>query len=47
MSVPELRYILKKLGTNFNEEEIEAIIAKMQIDEDGCINHDNFMKIMK
>ena len=41
-----LRHITKSLGENLEESELEEMIKEADLDKDGKINFDEFLKIM-
>ncbi|KAJ1883548.1 Calcium-binding component of the spindle pole body (SPB) half-bridge [Coemansia sp. RSA 1722] len=41
-----LRRIARELGENISDEEIHAMIEEFDLDNDGCINEEEFLKIM-
>ncbi|KAJ2851764.1 Calcium-binding component of the spindle pole body (SPB) half-bridge [Coemansia brasiliensis] len=46
ITVPNLRRIARELGENIAEDEIQAMIDEFDLDNDGGINQDEFIKIM-
>ncbi|OLL23723.1 Cell division control protein 31 [Neolecta irregularis DAH-3] len=46
ISIRNLRRVAKELGENLDEEELEAMIAEFDLDQDGEINEEEFIKIM-
>ena len=46
ISAHELRYVLLKSGENFTEQDIEDLIHEADVDGDGSIDYQEFVKIM-
>ncbi|KAJ2722010.1 Calcium-binding component of the spindle pole body (SPB) half-bridge [Coemansia sp. Benny D115] len=46
INAANLRRIARELGENISEEEIRAMIDEFDMDNDGAINEDEFIKIM-
>ncbi|KAJ2158446.1 Calcium-binding component of the spindle pole body (SPB) half-bridge [Coemansia sp. RSA 552] len=46
ITAANLRRIARELGENIGEEEIQAMIEEFDLDNDGGINEDEFLKIM-
>jgi len=42
----ELRFVMNNLGEKLTEEEIEEMIVEADIDGDGQINYEEFVKLM-
>ena len=42
----ELRFVMNNLGEKLTEEEIEEMILEADIDGDGQINYEEFVKLM-
>ena len=42
----ELRHVIANLGENMSPEEVEELIREADIDGDGQINYDEFVKMM-
>lgn len=42
-----LRKITRELNENVSEDELNAMISEFDRDQDGCINQQEFMYIMK
>merc|ERR1712212_51892 len=47
LSREDIRYVLNKLGTGITEAEITALIDEADINKDGAIQYDEFVKLMK
>ena len=47
ISMEEFKYILNKLGEEFNEKEIKEIFDTMDADEDGYLDYNEFIKTWK
>ncbi len=47
INVNSLARIAKELGENITPEELADMIAEADRDEDGKVNEDDFVKIMK
>ncbi|KAJ2779246.1 Calcium-binding component of the spindle pole body (SPB) half-bridge [Coemansia javaensis] len=46
ITAQSLRRIARELGENIAEDEIQAMIDEFDLDSDGAINEDEFIKIM-
>ena len=46
ISVAELKTVMKQIGENLNERECTEIIASGDRDSDGCLNFDEFIRMM-
>jgi len=46
LSPEELRKIISNLGEKLSDDEVDAIIREADTDGDGCINCDEFVKMM-
>lgn len=46
ISAPELRNVMATLGENLSEEEIAEMIREADIDGDGHINYEEFVRVM-
>lgn len=46
ISADELRQIMANLGEKLTEEEVEAMVKEADIDGDGEINYDEFVRMM-
>lgn len=46
VNVNEIRYILKALGDDLTEEEIDDMIADVDTDGSGWVDYDEFAKLM-
>ncbi|KAJ1958420.1 Calcium-binding component of the spindle pole body (SPB) half-bridge [Dipsacomyces acuminosporus] len=46
ITTTNLRRIARELGENITDEEIQAMIDEFDLDNDGGINEDEFIKIM-
>jgi calmodulin len=46
ISAAELRHIMKKLGQKFTDEELDEMIRGADIDGDGQIDYQEFVKMM-
>mmetsp|Transcript_59623 Transcript_59623/g.105956 ORF Transcript_59623/g.105956 Transcript_59623/m.105956 type:complete len:150 (-) Transcript_59623:72-521(-) len=46
ISAGELRYSMKDLGEKLNDNEVDEMIREADIDGDGLINYDEFVKMM-
>ncbi|KAJ1646152.1 Calcium-binding component of the spindle pole body (SPB) half-bridge [Coemansia asiatica] len=46
ITATSLRRIARELGENISDEEIQAMIEEFDLDNDGCINEEEFLKIM-
>ncbi|KXJ22232.1 Calmodulin [Exaiptasia diaphana] len=43
----ELRFVLAGMGCIITDESIEEMIKEADIDGDGCINFEEFLRLMK
>ena len=46
ISLKNLRRVAKELGENMTDEELQEMINKADLDGDGEVNEDEFMRIM-
>ncbi|RIA95289.1 EF-hand protein [Glomus cerebriforme] len=46
ISLRNLKRVAKELGENLDEDELQAMIDEFDLDEDGEINEEEFIKIM-
>jgi EF-hand domain pair len=46
ISAPELRHIMTNLGEKLSDEEVDEMIREADIDGDGQINYEEFVKMM-
>ena len=46
ISSTELRHIMTTLGDKLTEEEVDEMIREADIDGDGCINYEEFVRMM-
>lgn len=46
ISSAEIRYVLKVLGENFTDDEIDELMGEADKDGDGYLNFDEFMNLM-
>ncbi|PKC59733.1 EF-hand protein [Rhizophagus irregularis] len=46
ISLHNLKRVAKELGENLDEDELQAMIDEFDLDEDGEINEEEFVKIM-
>merc|ERR1712046_542752 len=46
ISSAELRHVLTNLGDKLTDEEVDDMIREADVDGDGQINYDEFVKIM-
>lgn len=46
ISAAELKHIMAKLGEKYTDEEIDEMIRETDIDGDGQINYEEFVKMM-
>ena len=42
----ELRHVMTHLGERLSEEEVDDVIGKGDIDGDGQLNYEDFVKMM-
>uniref|UniRef100_T1JS65 EF-hand domain-containing protein n=1 Tax=Tetranychus urticae TaxID=32264 RepID=T1JS65_TETUR len=47
ISAKEFRYVMTNLGEKLTDEEVDEMILEADIDEDGRVNYEEFVKIMK
>ena len=47
ISVKNLRRVARELGENLQDDELQAMIDEFDKDEDGMINENEFLSIMK
>ena len=47
ISVLELKEILAKIGQNYSEQQIAAMISMVDTDNDGRLNFQEFVRLMK
>ncbi|OIV98771.1 hypothetical protein TanjilG_20517 [Lupinus angustifolius] len=46
ISASELRHVMINLGEKLSEEEVEQMIKEADLDGDGQVNYDEFVKLM-
>lgn len=46
ISATELRHVMTNLGEKLSDEEIGEMIREADVDSDGNINYDEFVKVM-
>ncbi|XP_039067833.1 calmodulin-like protein 8, partial [Hibiscus syriacus] len=46
ISACELRNVMMKIGEKLNDEEVEQMIREADLDGDGQVNYDEFVKMM-
>jgi calmodulin len=46
ISAPELRHVLTNIGEKLSDEEVDEMIREADIDGDGQINYEEFVKMM-
>merc|ERR1711907_714538 len=46
ISAAELRHVMPNLGEKLTDEEVDEMIREADVDGDGQINYDEFVKIM-
>ncbi|KAI5003268.1 hypothetical protein ZWY2020_030428 [Hordeum vulgare] len=46
ISAAELRQVMTNLGEKLSEEEVEEMVREADVDGDGQINYDEFVKVM-
>ena len=46
ISAVELRHVLTNLGEKLSEEEVDEMLQEANIDSDGNINYNDFVKMM-
>lgn len=46
ISAAELRHVMTSLGEKMNEEEVDEMIREADVDGDGQINYQEFIKMM-
>ncbi|KAK8661438.1 hypothetical protein V6N13_091042 [Hibiscus sabdariffa] len=46
ISANELRYVMINLGEKLTDEEVEQMIKEADLDGDGQVNYDDFVKMM-
>eukprot|EP00249_Psilotum_nudum_P007028 c20257_g2_i1 orf=212-661(+) len=46
ISVAELRHVMTNLGEKLTDEEVDEIIREANVDRDGQINYDEFVRMM-
>nr|XP_060632377.1 calmodulin-A-like [Anolis sagrei ordinatus] len=46
VSAAELRHIMTKLGEKLTDEEVEEMIKEADVDGDGQVNYEEFVRIM-
>lgn len=46
ISAAELRHVMTSLGEKLTEEEVDEMIREADIDQDGQINYEEFVKMM-
>jgi calmodulin len=47
ISAAELRLVMTNLGEKLTDEEVDEIIREVDIDGDGQINYEEFVKMMR
>jgi len=47
INLKNLRRVAKELGENLSDDELQAMIDEFDKDQDGCINEEEFLAIMK
>ena len=45
-SASELRHVMKNLGEKLTDEEVDEMIREADVDGDGQINYEEFVKVM-
>jgi len=46
ISAPELRHVMTNLGEKLTEEEVEEMIREADVDGDGQVNYEEFVRMM-
>ena len=46
ISAAELRHVMTNLGEKLTDEEVDEMIREADIDGDGQVNYDEFVKMM-
>ena len=46
ISASELRHIMTSLGEKLTDEEVDEMMREAEVDGDGQVNYDNFVKMM-
>ena len=46
ISAAELRHVMTNLGEKLTDEEVDEMIAEADVDGDGQINYEEFVKMM-
>jgi calmodulin len=46
ISAAELRHVMTNLGEKLTDEEVDEMIREADVDNDGQINYDEFVKMM-
>ena len=46
LSAAELRHVMTKLGEKLTDEEVDEMIREADVDGDGQINYEEFVKMM-
>merc|ERR1711904_601583 len=46
ISAAELRHVMKNLGEKLTDEEVDEMIREADVDGDGQINYEEFVKMM-
>ncbi|KAM0007038.1 putative EF-hand domain-containing protein [Helianthus debilis subsp. tardiflorus] len=46
ISASELRHVMTNLGEKLNDEEVDETIREADVDGDGQINYEEFVKVM-
>ncbi|KAL6056317.1 Calmodulin [Balamuthia mandrillaris] len=46
ISAAELRHVMTNLGEKLSEEEVNEMIREADVDDDGMINYEEFVKMM-
>lgn len=47
ISAAELRHVMTNLGEKLSDSEVEEMIREADVDGDGQINYDEFVKVRK
>lgn len=46
VSAAELRHVMTSMGEKMTDEEVDEIIKEAQLDGDGMLNYEGFVKMM-
>jgi len=46
ISAAELRHVMTNLGEKLTDEEVDEMIREADVDGDGQVNYDEFVKMM-